>query len=232
MTLRQPRPAQENPFLAFSLDGWERDDGPIRYPVSFSVHAEGGNLGLYLSPVDLVALQAALDLPAADNALVLRGERRWTVPWEMVGVLGQDVDVVHVSAGIDADDLDLPEPLLSNPAQAVPDGSVVALSLHDGCHAAIYSRDRDVLGRVLQGFLGDYQATVVGRPVVIPDLTDELLHALLEPRPAGAFTRVRLRPARRYWVLELHHGLGDGGAVDERWVCEGEGGRWRSGWAW
>lgn len=232
MTLRQPRPPQDNPFLAHALDGWEREDGPVRYPVTFAVHAEGPHLGLYLSPVDLVALHASLALPPGDQALVLQGERQWTVPWEMVSVLGQDLDLVHRPAGAPAVPPELPEPLGSDPSQALPHDSAVALSLHDGCHAALYARDRTILGRVLQGFLADYQVTVVGRPVQIPQLPADLLHALLEPRPPGAFTRVQLRPHRRFWVLELEHGLGDGGVVNERWVSEGEGGRWRAGWGW
>lgn len=232
MTSRQPRPARNNPFLAHALDGWEREDGPVRYPVTFSVHTEGPLLGLYLSPVDLGSLHAALDLPGDDRALVRQGRGDRVVPWSRAGLLRPDVELVHLPAGIDLAALDLPEPLLAAPHRAVPAGSRVALALHDACHAAVYSPDREVLGRVLLGFLADYQVTVVGRPVHVPELPPPLLHALLEPRPTGAFTRVRLRPGRRYWVLELHHGLGDGGAVGERWVSEGEGGRWRAGWAW
>lgn len=232
MTLRQPRPARNNPFLAHALDGWERDDGPVRYPVTFSVHAEGRVLGLYLSPVDLVTLHAALDLPADDHALVRQGEAWRVLPWGRAGGVVSDVELVHLPAGHDPTDLDLPDPLLAAPDRALPPGSAVSLGLHDDCHAAVYSADREVLGRVLGGFLADYQVTVVGRPVHVPELPTPLLQTLLEPRPPGAFTRVRLRPRRRYWVLELHHGLGDGGVVGERWVSEGEGGRWRAGWGW
>ena len=47
----------------------------------------------------------------------------------------------------------------------------------------------------------------------------------------GTWTRIQLEPRQRYWVLELEHGGADGGVVTERWVSEGEGGRWRTGWA-
>jgi hypothetical protein len=231
MTLHQPRRPPHNPFLNHALLGWDPEGAATRFPVCFSVHAEGRNIGLYLTPADVPFLRDALDLPDDDHALVLRGGAAFNVPWAMIGLLGGDLEVVHRARDACADPEASPGALLADPARAVPPGSRVALSLQDGCHAAIFTPEIELLRRCMSAFLEDYQATVMGRDIEVPTLAPELLTALLEPRPVGTWTRIQLEPRQRYWVLELEHGGADGGVVTERWVSEGEGGRWRTGWA-
>lgn len=232
MTLRQPRSARELPFLDRTSTGGGADATPARAPMTFSVQEESPNLGLYLCSGDLRALVEALDLPDGDRALLLGAEGPVTVPWAMVGLLDADVEVVHLPAAEPRLASGLPRSVLGDPSRALPRGSRVAISHERGGPLAVFAADRELLSRCLGVAIARYLSSVVGRPIDAPTLSPRLQDALIQPRPAGAWTRLELDVRGRYWVLSLQHGHGERGVVRERWVCEGEGGHWRAGWAW
>ncbi len=234
MTARSPR---LNPFLRHALAGWAPEHPQVRFPATFSVTEEGPNRALYLSPVGLEVLHAALDLPAADAALVRGDAGAAEIAWGELPHGDDDIEVVHLGASPapEASGVDVPEPLLADPSAAVATGrgGRVALSLSDGCHGVVLSPDPELLARCLAGFLTSYVEAVVGPEIGLPPLTRDLLAPLIAPRPAGETCTATLALRARYWRLDLDWVDPAGEATDtERWVCEGPGGRWRAGWSW
>lgn len=236
MAARPRRPAPDSPFLSHALRGWASSHPRIRHPVTFGVYQEGRNHTLYLAPTGLASIRDSLGFPADDLAIVVGDDGRGrALPWAHLASAGVEADLVHLPAGTSPSALDptaLPVPLLASPSEAVPVelGSRVAISLHDACHGALIARDRDVLAAALRGFLEEYIVSALGREATLPALPDALITALLEPLPPDAWYVVAFETHRRYWILEasLNGERGQGA----RWVCEGEGGRWRAGWSW
>lgn len=230
-------PTADSPFLAHKLDGWKPDHPHIRFPVTVGVYQEGANYALYLTPAGMGSISAGLALPAEDLALIVdeggRPQGSRLLRWADVAGLGQDVDLVHLPQDADTRDMgaDLPVPLLAGPELAVPteQGSRVAISLHDGCHGAVITPDRDLLAACLSGFLADYAVNVLSGAAAVPALSPDSLAPLLEPLPAGDYFGLRFQAHRRYWTLDARRQDED---QTHRWVCEGEGGRWRPGWSW
>jgi hypothetical protein len=205
--------------------------------VTFAVHREGPNLGLLLAPVGLSFLKDALELPPDDRALVLDPSvngRHFAVPWSAIDQFRPDVDLVHLPAGADVGDIELPVPLLARPDEAVPvdRGSLAAVSLHDGCHGAVLAREPEVVERCLAAFVEEYIVAVLSRDAKLPSLSEEVLATVLEPLPDGCWYDLAFHAGRRIWTLEATLQDDDGPAPPIRWVCEGEQGRWRAGWSW
>lgn len=236
----QPRrkPLHTTPFLHQQLAGWTPVHPKVQFPVTFGIYEEGQNLALYLTPASLETICAALDLPGEDQAVYLsdgpNGAGPRVVPWSTIHDL--EGEVVHVSAhavlGQEAVDA-LPVPLLADLGEALPleFGSRAAVSVQDGCHAAVVARDTTLLASCLRAFLEDYVHCALGRDASLPVLAVADLAPLLDPLEPGAWYEAHFQAHRRYWTLDasLH-----GAEVDHqlRWVCEGEGGRWRAGWSW
>lgn len=241
MSLRHPRPAPSNAFLAHELIGWAPEHPHIRYPVTFGVYQAGPNLELDLTPSGLPALVEALGLPPGDVAVVLEDERGAREPrlgvWADLPSLGTELEAVHLPASVPralAARLDLPSPLLASPEGAVPTelGSSVAISLHDGCHGSVITPDPALLARCLRSFLEEYIVAAIDGDVDLPALPDDVLAPLLEPLPVGAWYGLHFEARRRYWTLEARLHDPEGADLVHRWVCSGEGGRWRVGWSW
>ena len=238
MSLRHLRPAPGNAFLAHELRGWAPEHPNIRYPVTFGVYRYGANLELDLTPSGLPTLLEALALPDSDVALVLDeedGPRLGT--WGELQHHGADVEVVHLPAGVPraaAASLDLPAPLLASPEGAVPAqlGSAVAISLHDGCHGSIITPDPAVLARCLRGFLEEYIVSAIDGDADVPHFPEDAITALLEPLDVGAWYGLHFESRQRYWTLEARLHDAEREDTTHRWICEGQGGRWRSGWSW
>jgi len=237
---------ERSPFLRHRLQGWEPTIPHIRYPVTFGLYREGGNLGLFLAPADLAGVRRAMDLPGSDKALVFTGaqvledaflsapEPAYFVPWSSVDRLDGEVDVIHLpeSADLDPEELAIVTPVLACPELAVPTdlGSRVTLGLNDSCHVAVISPDPELIKRCLNGFIQDYLSSAVLQDVPMPTLPDALIEELLEPLAPGAWQELMLHTRRSYWTLDIHRHGSDTAPI--RWVCEGAGGRWRGGWAW
>ena len=239
MDARHRRADAANPFSTQRLAG--ADCGPTRYPASFALHDEGGLYGLYLSPATLGWLGEVLQIPDGDRALVVEGRLGrgpgTTLPWTALDLLHCDVDIVHLPADSapEAAVLDLPVPLLARPDEAVPEqvGSRVAISLHDGCHAVVLTREDELVSLCVRAFFDAYVASATGRDrVEVPDLSDELLSSLLDPVPDDEWRTLHLDMHQRFWTLDIHSSSETAPSECIRWVAEGPGGRWRSGWAW
>lgn len=235
----QPRrkPTPSSPFLSQRLAGWTPVHPNLQFPVTFGIYEEGENLALYLTPASLEALCATLDLPGEDQAVYLSGDPEAgpsrVVPWS--AVQGPEGEVVHIAASavLDPETIDaLPVPLLAAVAEALPLelGSRAAVSVQDGCHGAVIARDRGLLRGALRCFLEEYVATAVGPAGEVPSLRASDLEPLLQPLTPESWYDVTFLTHKRYWTLEviLHGGRT---AQRHRWVCEGERGRWRSGWS-
>jgi hypothetical protein len=234
-----PRAARTRPFLAQRLA--HGADAQLRpFPATFSVHDEDGVLGLYLSPVDLGWLAAALAMPEEDRALVVDGRARdrtgTTMPWSSVGLLHGEVELVHLPAdrAAEAPGLELPVPLLTDPARALDQraGSRVALSLHDHCHAVVLSREQELLAQCVGAFITGFVEAARPDGERSPLVDPALLVPLVEPLPDDVWLQLSLDTSRRFWTLTLtEHADAEVQRVT-RWVCEGAGGRWRAGWHW
>ena len=239
-------PAHSNPFLQHELAGWEPVHPHIRYPVTFGLYQEGSNLGLFLAPVNMAMLHKVIDIPDTDQALILQGaqvlgdaflqapDRGELGPWSAVPYANNEVDIIHFPKGVavDPETCDILTPILAAPEHAVPTelGSRVAISLNDSCHAAVISPDHRLIRNCLTGFIRNYASSVLERDAAIPSLPSQLVESLLQPMQPGEWNELRFQPAQRYWMLEFS-GKSDQEAP-ERWVCEGEHGRWRGGWSW
>jgi len=246
MGLHAHRPADSNPFLKHALDGWRPAIPHIRYPVTFGLYREGKNWGLFLAPADLACIRAALQIPPSDAALVMEGAQVLNeafleapspprlIPWSEIDHLSGEVDLVHIpeSAQDEVASIDLVTPVLAAPGRAVPTdvGSKIAIGLNDGCHIAVISPDLDLIQACLQGFIQDYIVSVMQRDTDLPDLEPSLVRELLVPMPTGEWCELMLHVRRRYWTLSADREGWD--ATPTQWVCEGESGRWRSGWSW
>ena len=227
MTTRLP-----NPFEAHDLAGWRSATPGVRFPPSFSVERDGEVHLLFVSPVSAPMLHAALDLPAGDAAALLddRGaahRRTWGAP-----LPDADLELVHLGAPGTVPPTDLPSPLLAEPS-ALPPGCEAALSVQDGCHGVVLSRDPERIARCLRRFLDAYVEAAAGTCARVPALPGAALTGLLAAAPAGATCRPALDVRPRFWVMELDWHDADGGNLGtERWVSEGPHGRWRAGWNW
>ena len=161
------------------------------------------------------------------------------VPATLLPRLQAPVELVHVARGRAAGirPSEIPTCLLSDPEAAVPLawGSRFALSIQDACHGVFYTPERSLLRSCLRAYLRSYQRSVLGADTPLPPLPDKLLAPLLEPHAPDTYVEVLFEPGERFWTLELR--LLEAGSevpLDDsiRWVCEGEGGSWRSGWSW
>lgn len=202
-----------------------------------AVHEEGENLALYLTPVSLPRLSRAVGAAPDDLALILPdgADAPRTCRWDALYELELELDLVHLPARTPAhalEGLELPVPLLAAPEEALPAelGSRLALSVQDGCHGVVISRDQELLARCLGTVLDDYLSAVAGEQAAGAPLEGDLLQDLLEPQPPGACLELSFQRRSRYWLLEAT-GLGDGAGSSGRWVCERGGGRWRA-WRW
>lgn len=209
----------------------------VRYPVSCAVYAEGENRALYLTPAELGPLASSLALPGEDLALLLDASPGLSAPralaWSALLDIEGEADLVHLPARTSLEEPalgQLPVPLLACAAEAVPVelGSRVAISVADGCHGAVITRDEAVLRRCLTGFLTGYLRAILGPGPALPPIGDELLRPLLAPQPPDTCYLLEFRPRRRYWTLDARS---PSGAARHRWVCEAESGRWRA-WTW
>ncbi len=238
--------------LSKLLVGWNASEQKVRFPVTFAVERETSSVwSLRMVPAGIAQLAPALTLNAADRLVLLSGGgvgavyaprvRRGVpvVPSTLLPRLVAPVELIHVARGragsIRAEDI--PTCLLSDPEAALPEswGSRFALSIQDGCHGIIYSRERALLRSCLRAYLRSYQRSVLGEHGQLPPLPDALLDPLLEPHSPDTYVEVLFQPSDRYWTLELRLlQAGSEVPLDEslRWVCEGEGGTWRSGWSW
>ncbi len=236
----------QSPILRHALPGWTPQIPHIRYPVTFGLYQEGSNIGLFLAPTDLATVRGAMGLPKDAQALVLEGaqvldgalmeapEPNRVLAWREIGSLEGDVDVIHLPGDLDIDpeEIDIPTPVLACPEQAVPThlGSRVALGMNDGCHVAVISPEPKLIQQCLQGFIEDYLRCAVLEDGGMPELPSPLVEDLLTPLPPGAWHELMLHARQRYWTLDIHrHGTD---APPIRWVCEGQSGHWRGGWAW
>lgn len=227
MTTRLP-----NPFEHHDLAGWRSAAPGVRFPPSFSVEQAGDVHMLFVSPVSAPMLHAALDLPAGDPAALLdeRGGAQ-ARPWGDA-VPDADIELVHLGPGPGLAAGDLPSPLIADPA-ALPAGCLAALSVQDGCHGVVLSRDPDRLTRCLRRFLDAYVEAAAGTCSDVPALPTSALSGLLDGAPEGASCRPALHVRPRFWVMDLDWHGADGAALGtERWVSEGARGRWRAGWDW
>lgn len=238
--------------LSKLLVGWNASEQKVRFPVTFAVERETPSVwSLRMVPAGIAQLASALTLTAADRLLLLSGGgvgavyapriRRGVpvVPATLLPRLQAPVELIHVARGragsIRA--ADIPTCLLSDPEAALPQawGSRFALSIQDGCHGVFYTHERPLLRACLRAYLRSYQLSVLGEHTQLPPLPDALLDPLLEPHSPDTYVEVLFQPAERYWTLELKLlQAGSEVPLDEsiRWVCEGEGGAWRSGWSW
>jgi hypothetical protein len=226
MTTRLP-----NPFDHHDLVGWAPAQPGVRFPPSFRVERADDVHLLCASPVSAPQLHRALGLGAAEPAVQLdeRGDAHACAWGETLA--DEDVELVHLGDP-DAAVHDLPVPLLAAP-ESLPPGSRAALSVQDGCHGAVLSRDPDLLARCLGRFLDAYVEAASGDCGAVPGLAEGTLQGLLARAPEGATCRPSLEMHPRYWVLVLSWQSEDGEALHtERWIAEGPGGRWRAGWRW
>jgi hypothetical protein len=246
MGMHAHRPEGENPFLRHALLGWEPDHPHIRYPVTIGVYPEGENRGLFLAPVDLATVRRSLSLPDTDSAWVLGGaqvldnafvqahEPPRLLPWSAIDTLGEEVDIIHLPAGTEVTSalLDISTPLLAAPESAVPQvlGSRVAIGLNDGCHLSLITPEPGLIEQCVRQFVADYLVSVLQHDARLPPWPEALIQSLVAPLSPGAWQELHFYPRRRYWVLDI---VRKGEQVQvERWVCEGEHGRWRGGWYW
>lgn len=247
MQKRVLRPVESNPFLTNRLEGWTPPHPNVGFPVTFGVYREGPNMALYLTPSGVGPLKEAVNLPPRDQAVVLDGSLLWEVgqnvsmPWAAVDRMRNEVDIIHLPEAVDltCDQVqrvitDLPVPLLARPDAALPAslGSQVAIAVNDGCHGAVIARDTDLLARCLQRFIEEFIVAVRLEDTHLPELDPSLLSHLLAPLPEGSWYELNLKLSRRVWTLEFEFYDDEGPSDVFRWVCEGEGGRWRAGWSW
>jgi hypothetical protein len=227
MTTRLP-----NPFERHDLSGWRSPTPGVRFPPSFSIERDGDVHLLFVAPVSAPMLRAALDLPAEDAAALLdhRGvahARPWGAP-----LPDTDLELVHLGAPGTVPPEDLPSPLVSDPA-SLPRGCAAALSVQDGCHGVVLSRDPDRISRCLRRFLDAYVEAAAGTCARVPAVPGPALDGLLATAPEGATCRPALDVRPRFWVMDLDWRDADGAALGtDRWVSEGPHGRWRAGWRW
>jgi hypothetical protein len=247
MPKRVLRPLESNPFLQNLLEGWNAPHSNVRFPVTFAVYREGPNLALYLTPSGVAPLKEALAIPPRDQAIVLDGSlfgelgKNIAMPWAAIDKLKDEVDIVHLPEGVRLEDpavqaalARLPVPLLARPEEALPAelGSQVALAVNDGCHAAVLVREPDLLARCFQRFIEEFVVAVRLEDTALPELDRSLLGQLLAPLPEGSWYEMHLKLSPRVWTLEFELYDDEGPSDVFRWVCEGEGGRWRAGWSW
>ncbi len=238
--------------LSTLLVGWDSTDKKVRFPVTFAVERETDRVwSMRMVPAGIAQLAPALSFSSPDRLLLLSGGgvgavyaprvRRGVpvVPATLLPRLQAPVELIHVARGkagsIRA--ADIPTTLLQDPEAAVPEawGSRFALSIQDGCHGVIYTPERGLLRSCLRAYLRSYQRSVLAEHAQLPPLPDALLDPLLEPYSPDTYVEVLFQPSDRYWTLELSLlQAGSEEPLDEsiRWVCEGEGGTWRSGWSW
>lgn len=231
---------------------WDASEQKVRFPVTFAVEQETPRVwSLRMVPAGIAALAPALTMCAADRLLLLSGggvgavyaprisKGVPVVPATLLPRLRAPVELVHVARGRAASirATDIPTTLLGDPEAALPRawGSRFALSIQDGCHGVFYAHERSMLRAALRSYLRSYQISVLGADAQLPPLPDSLIDPLLEPHSPDTYVEALFQPGARYWTLELR--LLEAGSeipIDAsiRWVCEGEGGSWRSGWSW
>jgi len=238
--------------LSKLLVGWNAAEQKVRFPVTFAVERETDRVwSLRMVPAGIAQLASALSLGASDRLLLLSGGGVGAVyaprvrpgvpvvPATLLPRLQAPVELIHVARGCAGSirAQDIPTSLLSDPEAALPEawGSRFALSIQDGCHGVIYTHERSLLRACLRAYLRSYQSSVLSEHTQLPPLPDALLDPLLEPYSPDTYVEVLFQPSDRYWTLELRLlRAGSEEPLDEsiRWVCEGEGGAWRSGWSW
>ena len=195
-------------------------------------------LALYLNPASAGDIAGWLNLPGEDQAILLDpepGVSHRVLPWASVLARAGDTELVHLPSGATPDEdalRDLPSPLLTAPALALPAalGSRVALSVADRGHAVLLSRQRAPLAAALDGFLRSLLRASLSGPVDPPRFGPRTLAPLLEPLSADSWFTFHFQVQRRYWTLDAQRHGGAEGSI--RWVCEGAEGRWREGWTW
>jgi hypothetical protein len=235
-----------SPFTSNVLVGWEPVHPHIRYPVTLGLYREGDNYALFIAPVDLNLLRSILPITDSEQALVLAGaqvlgesvlqspEPARRISWSQISTLGDEVDIIHLpeDSQLDPSKIEIPTPILAAPEQSVPLewGSKLAISLNDGCHAAVISPDPAIIRSVLTGFMSAYAQSAMDRPISFPTIPMDMQNALVAPMNPGEWTELRFLPRKRYWMFEFAH-QGDPSTAT-RWVAEAEHGRWRSGWSW
>ena len=214
MPKRVLRPVESNPFLQNRLEGWNAPHPNVRFPVTFAVYREGPNLALYLTPSGVAPLKEALAIPSRDQAIVLDGSlfgelgKNVAMPWAAIDKLKDEVDLVHLPEGVRLEDpavqealARLPVPLLARPEEALPAelGSLVALAVNDGCHAAVLVREPDLLARCFQRFIEEFVVAVRLEDTALPELD------CVAPRPAArtAPRRVLVRDAPQALAARL-----------------------------
>jgi len=234
------------PFTANVLAGWEPVHPHIRYPVTLGLYREGDNYALFIAPVDLGLLRSIVPIADDEQALVLAGAQvlgdsflqaptpARRIPWAEISTLSDEVDVIHLpkNSRLDPSQIEIPTPILAAPEQSVPAkwGSKLAISLNDGCHAAVISPDPSIIRTVLTGFMAAYAQSAMDRPISFPTIPSEMQHSLLAPMNPGEWTELRFLPRKRYWMFEFAH-QGDP-LTASRWVAHAERGQWRGGWSW
>jgi len=227
MTTRLP-----NPFESHDLSGWPSATPGVRFPPSFGLERDGDVNLLFIAPVSAPMLRAALGLPDGDAAALLdhRGRAHahvWGAP-----LPDGDLEFVHLGVAGTRPPPDLPSPLVSGPA-SLPAGCAAALSVQDGCHGVVLSRDPARISRCLRRFLDAYVEAAAGTSPRVPDVPGAALEGLLTTAPEGATCSPSLDMRPRFWVLDLAWRDAEGEELFvDRWVSEGADGRWRAGWRW
>jgi len=193
---------------------------------------EGPNLGLYLSAVTPQVLWAALPLAPRARVLVRNPPHApRVVAWSELSPLEGDVELIDLPAG-HGHLPSLPEPLLSDPATAVPRawGSRLAAGLYPGGHAVVFSPDAAPLLRFLSVAIAHRVRDVVGG--ACPTLPSAALARLARPVAPGEWVQVEVTSQSRLWFLDFQRRTASGGVLQDRWVCRRGTGEWRTGWFW
>ncbi|MFT4975758.1 MAG: hypothetical protein ACI8S6_001651 [Myxococcota bacterium] len=193
--------------------------------VSFSVVATASARCLHLHPCSRDQLAGSLGLPDDDLGLIVFPDGQIaSMPWGRVCLAPPEAELVHLAPDrvLPAAD-QLPVPLLLDLDRALLPGSRAAISASEDGHAVIVSGDEAVLRAAL--------GVVLGQLGALPRLPEWLQDTLLAADDWEHHHDVTLNRHQRFWTLEISR-RGPDGLRSTRLVCEGAGGRWRTGWAW
>lgn len=209
-----------------------RDD---RAPATFAVHDEGDGLSsLYLAPLASEVVAAICGRLGVAAVADVSGPR--AVPMA-VDAIASATHPLELVAAADPDAVPHGLDVLATPHRAVPPHGRhrFAVSIQDGAHGVIFTREPGVLVEAARAFLEAQIAAATGGQAP-PPIADEALLPLLEPLPDEQWREAQLLRKRRYWILALFTVCVDGTRrfrpVDQiRWVG-GPGRAWRDGWSW
>ena len=231
--ITEPHPGDIAPRCSRALDKARR----------YSVYEEGdGVLSAYFSSPPSLAASRLLEETAGDRKLLLlSGSRRPAsgIPLpgrhalyspDALSELASPAEAILLESVGRVDSLEdrLPSSLLCAPQHALPRelGALFALVLPDRQHFTLFTRDRELLGRLLVCQL---------RLSAGPALPETLRDQLTVPQEPGSWREIIHQNEGGVQKLSvLTHSSDAGAVVGERLECVApqSGGFWRAGWSW